>query len=193
LAASSDAGPLIWLGKSSLIHLLKYYSEIMIPEAVYEEAVVRGLERRFEDAQIIKNAIEEGWIKVYETNKQFKENVKDVETKLGIELGEGERETIALALEKGTSIFLTNDEDAYLVGRTLGLKPKGTLYVLLKGVKDGCIDKKKAKESLKQMLEEGFWLSPTIIHNFHEALDRLSSGLILPQGEKLASFLVFKP
>ena len=53
----------------------------------------------------------------------------DQETRLGIKLGEGERETIALALEKKISIFLTNDEDAYLVGKILGLGPKGVLYV----------------------------------------------------------------
>lgn len=35
------------------------------------------------------------------------------------------------------------------------------------------MNKKQAKEALGQMLEEGLWLSPTIIHDFNEALDRL--------------------
>jgi len=174
LAASSDASPLIWLGKCDILHLLeKLYSEIVIPEAVHEEAVQRGLEKGFEDAQAIKKAMEEGWIKVLKSSKRFADEVEGVEARLGIELGMGERETIALALEKGVSIFLTNDEDAYQVGTALGLEPKGVLYVLLRGVVEGRIKKKKAKESLGQMLEEGFWLSPTIIHNFHESLDRL--------------------
>jgi len=33
--------------------------------------------------------------------------------------------------------------------------------------------KGKAKEALRKMLEEGLWLSPAIIHGFHEALVRL--------------------
>lgn len=174
MPASSDAGPLIWLGKCAILHLLKkLYSEIVIPEAVYEEAVTRGLEKGYEDAQVIKKAVEEGWIRVYKPKKQFTDKVEDRENKLGIELGEGEREAIALALEKGISLFLTNDEDAYQIGKTLGLEPKGVLYVLLKGVKERHRNKKQAKESLRKMLEEGFWLSPTIIHSFHEALDRL--------------------
>lgn len=174
MAASSDADPLIWLGKCSILHLLeKSYSETVIPEAVHEEAYLRGLEKGFENAQAIKEAMEEGWIKVHKSSKRFTDEAEGVEARLGIELGMGEREAIALALEKGVSIFLTNDEDAYQVGMALGLEPIGVLYVLLRGVVEGRIKKKKAKESLGQMLEEGFWLSPAIIHDFHEALDRL--------------------
>jgi len=173
LAASSDAGPLIWLGKCDILHLLKkLYSEILIPEAVYEEAVTRGLEKGYEDAQVTKKAVEEGWMRVYKPKKQFTDKVEDMEARLGIELGRGEREAIALSLEKEISLFLTNDEDAYQVGTSLDLKPKGVLYLLLRSVKEGYLNKRQAKESLRHMLEEGFWLSPTIIHNFHEGLDR---------------------
>jgi len=172
LPASSDAGPLIWLGKCGILHILrKLFSEIVIPEAVYEEAVIRGLEKGYEDAQVIKRAIETGWIGVCKTSKQFTDKVGSAEIRLGIELGGGEREAIALAMEKGISIFLTNDEDAYHVGKNLGLAPEGILYVLLRSVREEHLDKKQAKESLRQMIEEGFWLSPKIVHNFHEALD----------------------
>lgn len=174
MAASSDAGPLIWLGKCDTLNLLKkLHSEIVIPEAVYIEAVTRGLEKGHEDAQKTKKAIEEGWIRVYKPKKQFIDRVEDRENKLGIELGEGEREAISLAIEKGISLFLTNDEGAYQTGKSLGLEPKGVLYVLLKAVKGRHLSNRQAKESLRQMLEDGFWLSPKIIHVFHEALDRL--------------------
>ena len=174
MAASSDAGPLIWLAKCDILHLLrKLYPEILIPEAVHEEAVSRGLEKGFEDAKIIKKALEEGWIRVYKTSTQFTDKVEAVEKRLDIELGSGEREAIALALENKISTFLTNDEDAYQTGKILGLEPKGVLYLLLKGVKEGHHNKEHAKKSLRKMLEEGFWLSPTIIHKFHEALAKL--------------------
>jgi len=174
LAASSDAGPLIWLGKCDTLNLLKkLHSEIVIPEAVYEEAVTRGLEKGYEDAQVTKRAVEEGWIRIHKPQEQFIDKVEDRENKLGIELGKGEREAIALAIAKGISLFLTDDEDAYQTGRSLGLEPKGVLYVLLKAVKERHLSNEQAKESLRQMLEGGFWLSPKIIHIFHETLDRL--------------------
>jgi predicted nucleic acid-binding protein len=153
--------------------LKKSYSEIVIPEAVYEEAVTRGIEKGYADAQVIKKAVEEGWIRVLKPGRQFTDRVEVGENKLGVELGEGEREAIALALERRTNIFLTDDEDAHHTGKALGLEPKGVLYVLLKGVRDGQLDKKQARESLGKMLEEGFWLSPEIIHIFHETLDKL--------------------
>lgn len=174
MAASSDAGPLIWLAKCDILHLLeKLYPEILIPEAVHEEAVERGLEKGYEDAKIIKKALEEEWIRVYKTSTQFTDKIEAVEKRLDIELGSGEREAIALALEKKISTFLTNDEDAYHIGKVLGLEPRGVLYLLLKGVKEGHHNKEKAKESLREMLEEGFWLSPTIIHKLHEELARI--------------------
>jgi hypothetical protein len=174
LPASSDAGPLIWLGKCGILHLLRrLYSEITIPEAVYEEAVTHGLEKGYEDAHVTKKSVEEGWIRVHKPKKQFTDKVEDRENKLGIELGEGEREAIALALEKGISLFLTNDEDAHQTGKSLGLEPKGVLYVLLEALRERHLSNEQAEESLSQMLEEGLWLSPTIVHLFHETLDRL--------------------
>jgi predicted nucleic acid-binding protein len=147
----------MWLGKCGILHLLKKsYSEIVIPEAVYEEAVTHGIEKGYADAQVIKKAVEEEWIRVFKPGRQFTDRVEVGENKLGVELGEGEREAIALALERRTSIFLTDDEDAHHTGKALGLEPKRVLYVLLKGVRDGQLDKKQARESLGKMLEEGF-------------------------------------
>ncbi len=174
MAASSNAGPLIWLAKNNILPILrKMYSHIIVPEAVYEEAVTRGLEGGFKDAQVIRAAVEEGWIEVCKTDGQLVNRVLSVEKRLGVELGEGERGVIALALEKGSPIFLTNDEDAHQVGATMGLEPKGVLYMLLRSVKEGYLDGKRVREVLKKMLEEGFWLTPTTVHNFYETLNRL--------------------
>jgi len=149
------------------------YSSIIVPEAVYEETVTRGLEGGFRDARVIAEVVEEGWIEVCKADKQLLKSVLGVEKRLDVELGEGEREAIAIALEKETTTFLTNDEDAHHVGKSMGLEPKGVLYVLLRGVKEKYLDKKQASEALKKMLEEGFWLTPTTVHNFYETLNRL--------------------
>lgn len=174
MAAVSDAGPLIWLGKYDLLNILKkMYSEITVPKVIYDETVVIGLERGFNDAQVINKAFQEKWIKVYKPSAQFIHAVERTEKTLGLELGEGEREAIALALEKNIQTILTNDEDAYQISRILRLKPKGVLYILLRGVKERFISKTEARKLLKRMLEEGFWLSPSLVHHFHEALDKM--------------------
>lgn len=173
MSASIDAGPLIWLAKCGVLNLLKnYYPMIAIPEAVYTETVTRGLEKDHSDAQIIKEAVEEKWIRVQTPSNESILRVKTAEKQYGLDLGLGEREAIALAIENKIA-FLTDDEDAHRLGKALGLEPRGTLYILLRSATDGQLDKTQAKEKLGEMLENGFWLSPMIIQSFHEALDRI--------------------
>jgi predicted nucleic acid-binding protein len=151
----------------------KLYTEVVIPEAVYEETVIRGIERGYTDAKVIKKAVEEGLIRVLRPGRGLTDRVRAEETRLSIDLSDGEREAMALALEKEIPVFLTDDEEAYRTGKALGLEPRGVLYLLLRGVKDGHLDKEKAAESLGKMLDEGLWLSPEMTHRFHEALDRI--------------------
>jgi len=174
LSASSDAGPLIWLARCGNLRLLeKLYSGIVIPEAVYEEAVTRGIEEGYEDALIIRGAVEAGWIRVLKPSGRFMDEVKAGERRRGVELGEGEREAMALALMEGARAFLTDDEDAHRAGVSLGLEPWGVLHVILVSVRGRLMDKRQVRVALGKMLEGGFWLSPGIIHGFHEALDKL--------------------
>ena len=165
---------MIWLARCSILHLLrKHYREIFIPEAVFTEAVTRGLEKGYQDADAIKKAVGEGWIKARKARKKYIDQVKAVETEIGIQLGAGERETLALALDTPHPVVLTNDEDAYLIARLLKTRAKGVLYLLIKSVKEGYLTKHQAREHMGKMLENGFWLTPSVVHVFHEALDKL--------------------
>jgi predicted nucleic acid-binding protein len=171
MSASCDAGPLIWLAKCGILDLLKnYYKTIAIPEAVYMETVTRGLEKGHDDARVINKALEEKWITVHAPSSESIQHVNTIEKKIGINLGRGEREAIALAIEKKIP-FLTDDEDAHRLGKVMGLDPKGVLSMLLLGVRDGFLDTTQVKMKLGEMLEYGFWLSPLVIQGFHEALD----------------------
>lgn len=71
LPVVSNTSPLIWLSKTGKINLLKeLFQEITIPEEVYTEAVERGLQEGFSDALIIKEAVEQGWIRISQLNKK---------------------------------------------------------------------------------------------------------------------------
>ncbi|MBS7278452.1 MAG: hypothetical protein KIH09_01305 [Candidatus Freyarchaeota archaeon] len=83
MIAVSNAGPLIWLGKCDLLHLLRQlYFKIAIPESVHKEAVIIGLEKGYQNAQIIKKALNEGCIKVYRGEKNSKKKWKQWRKKL---------------------------------------------------------------------------------------------------------------
>ena len=84
-------------------------------------------------------------------------------------LGAGEREAITLALENN-SLLLINDEEAATIANILGVKTKGVLFILLKSVKLGLLDKNLTFTIFQQMLEDGFWLAPTTAVEFERIL-----------------------
>ena len=61
----SNPRPLIWLARIGKLNLLKeLFSEILISEQSYKEAVEKGLKDGFSDALVIKDACDQGWIKI---------------------------------------------------------------------------------------------------------------------------------
>ncbi len=137
------------------------------------EAVVNGLQRGYSDVEIIDKAVAEGWVKVIEPSGPSIERVKRVEKRMGVELGAGEREALALALDLNANLVLTNNELAYSAASILGLEAKGLLYVLLQAVSQSLLSAGEAWRALEDMVYKGFWLSPDLVALFRETLDKM--------------------
>ena len=131
-----------------------------------------GLKHNYLDAQETRKAIDEGGINVKTVSETNVETVATAEEKLGIRLGMGERQAISLARSLKVKIILTDDEDAAHVSRVLKLKPRDTLYILLKTARNKILTKDQIMEVLDKMLEDGFWLSPLTVQRFHKALEK---------------------
>ncbi|MCD6506651.1 hypothetical protein J7M22_08510 [Candidatus Poribacteria bacterium] len=85
----ANAGPLMALAKLNLLHLLKQlYGQVQFPRSVYEEAVVEGIRRGFEDAHTLQQFLnQENWKPI---------EVKDIPDDIASShLDRGERESIA--------------------------------------------------------------------------------------------------
>ncbi len=142
-----NSSPLIHLAKVGKLELLKeYFTEILIPEAVYRECVVDGKDR--EDAKRIESA---SWIRVVD--------IKNIDLKkaLNTVLDEGESEAIVLALQESADLILLDDYEARELARTYGLKITGTIGLLIKAKYEGDIS--SIGEMLKKLRRTGFWLS----------------------------------
>ncbi|KAF5411425.1 MAG: hypothetical protein C5S43_03410 [Candidatus Methanocomedens sp.] len=74
---------------------------------------------------------------------------------------------------KTCSLLLINDEEASTIADFLGVKTKGVLFVLLKSVKLGLLEKNESLAIFQQMLEDGFWLAPTTAVEFEKILFEL--------------------
>ncbi len=144
-SAVSNSGPLIHLAKVRLLELIKLYDTV-IPLEVKYEVVDKGKERGYTDALLVEKAIEEGWIKVINVNVDYK-FAKAAEV---AGLHKAEIAVIYHAYKNDITALL--DEDAARVfSRDLGVKVRGSLGLLIEGLKEGLISYSEAVKGLDNL------------------------------------------
>jgi predicted nucleic acid-binding protein len=122
----SDTSPLQYLHQTDLLDTLaKLYGQVTIPQAVADElSQGRALGINLPDPSALP------WIAI--------EQVRDrALLPLVTDLGWGEREALALALERPGSLLLLDDALARRYARLLGLVFTGTLGVILRAKQAG--------------------------------------------------------
>jgi len=162
LPTVSNTSPLIWLSKIGKLNLLrKLYSEVLIPEEVYREAVERGLEEGFSDALVIKECVNQGWIRIARLNERMIELCQRI-MEHAFEIHLGESQAIVLARESN-SLLLMDESSGRALAETFGLRVRGTLYVIVKALREGLLDKREAKEATLQLISKGFRIEPKLL------------------------------
>ena len=145
----SNATPLIYLAKVGKLELLKeIFGEVYIPEEVKIETVDKGKELKRGDASIVEKAIGDGWLKVSKTRA----------LKIPVELEKGEIAAISLAKNLGVEEVLIDEISARTAARLLGLKPRGTIFVLLRALRGGRLGLNDFVEVLEGLVRQGFRL-----------------------------------
>lgn len=123
-----DTPPLQYLHQTNLLHLLPDLAErVYVPAAVVHELDV-GRDKGFQVPDVRSLA----WA-------QVREPLGKAVLPLAIDLGPGESEVLALAMETPGCVVLTDDAFARRVARILGLAHSGTLGILLDAKKAGLI------------------------------------------------------
>ena len=145
----ADATALILLARVGRLHLLReVLGEVWIPEAVAQELRKPGKP----GAEALKEALGT-WISIAQVRER--ERVEELPKRLG----PGEREAIALALERGAT-FLSDDKAARREAQSQGLEVTGLLAVLLQAKARGAIP--QVKRVLDELVGEGFRLAPDL-------------------------------
>jgi len=166
----SNTSPLVWLAKIGRITLLKkLFGEVIIPEEVYKEAVERGLQEGFSDALAIKECVEQGWIKISKLNES---EIKLCEKMMehAFEIHFGEAQAIILA-RKINALLLMDESSGRAFAETLGLKVKGTLYVVMKALRGKLLDRTEAKEMVLALVGKGFRIEPKLLARILREID----------------------
>lgn len=167
----SNTSPLIWLSKVGRIILLKkLFGEVIIPEEVYREAVEKGLKEGFSDALAIKECAEQGWIKISKLNEnEIKLCGKMMEHAFEVHIGEAQAIILARKID---TLLLMDESSGRAFAETLGLKVKGTLYVIMKALREKLLDKAEAKEIVLTLVSKGFRIEPKLLARILREIER---------------------
>jgi len=168
----SDATPLIYLARIGRIQLLKnLFQHIQVPNEVKVEVVDRGKEKNYPDAYVIEEAFNEGWITLGNLTRNNEKKASILVEAAGIDIGEAE--AIMLTRQKAEETILMDQAHARTVARQFGLKPKGTLYLIVVSARRGMLSKQDAKEDLSRLVEANFRISTKIYDTTLRAIEKL--------------------
>ncbi|MGH7780536.1 MAG: DUF3368 domain-containing protein [Candidatus Binataceae bacterium] len=156
----SDAGPIIIFARIGQLSLLRdVTSSLLIPDAVYDEIVVKkgGMPGA---AEVVQAA----WIqKASVLNRSTIDALPSV-------LHEGEREAIALAKERGTQILI-DEIRARRVASNQGIEVIGTLRILADAKRLKLVN--VLRPIIVQMQSSGYRFDRNLIRRFLERIDEV--------------------
>ena len=168
----SNSSPLIWLSKIGRIILLKkLFGEVIIPEEVYKEAVERGLREGFSDALAIKECVDKGWIRIWRLDEREIELSRKL-TEQAFEIHFGEAQSIVIA-RKINALLLMDESSGRALAEALGLKVKGTIYVIMRAVREKLLRRTEAKEMVMTLVNKGFRIEPRLLARILREIEHL--------------------
>lgn len=144
-----NASPLILLCNSQLSFVLPaLFSEIVVPEAVWQEVVSSShLDRA---AQMLP---ELAWLK--------QEAIIPVPDVVRWDLGLGETEVLSFAVQHSSYTPVLDDMLAKKCARSLGIQTMGTGTILILAKERGLIE--SVEQSLRALQNAGLWVSESVI------------------------------
>jgi predicted nucleic acid-binding protein len=157
-----NSSPIINLSKIKRLNLLeKLYQRVTIPNAVFEELVIKGRDK--ENLDDIKLLIENNVIMVEKASNTglIKALKKD--------LDDGEAEVIALAVETQAHLVVLDEKDARDAAEIYDLNKIGFLGILIKAREKGLIE--SVRYFLDMAIEQGFWIDHDLYRQIIEDLN----------------------
>jgi len=161
-----NSTPLLYLAKiGKLRKIIEHFGLIVIPEAVYDETVRKGMTLGKPEAQVINESIKDGRIKVEKVKKILGE-IKG--------LHRGEVEALSLAKERRDEIIV-DDKSAYEYAKILRIKALRSIRVMLTLMKDKELPFDDLKKNLRLLSQSGFWLTADVYARILEEARAVSS------------------
>ena len=147
-----DSSPLRYLARAGKLGLIEaIHGEKIVPEAVFREVVVVGKEKGKRDASAVEALFNRGVMDVVRVGDS--ELLHRLENSPGLSRADAE----VTVLARGSSATaIIDDEFARRVASSLNVRVHGTIYPVLRLLKEGKISGEEAESTIEGMIKQGF-------------------------------------
>lgn len=147
-----DTSTLISLARISYLEIIrKLKMEVVIPEEVYEEAVIDGEKKGIADATVIKAFINDHKLRVLNVKG---DEIKQLRRKIGKYLAKGDEAVLSLAIKEKAEEIITNDDGLSKIALALGYRVIATPDLLMKGLKNKLLSFKEFETLMRGLVIE---------------------------------------
>ena len=172
--AVSDAGPLIHLAQvNELLLLKKLFKGIFITSRVKREAVDTGVELGYDDALMVRKAIDDDWITVKDITDAMASTAKKLAEDENI--SRTDAETLLLAKENDVETVLIDERILSNLAKMHGLTIWNTWTILLEALRKGFIEIPDIESAIEELAERRHKLRPEQANEILEAARYIAS------------------
>jgi predicted nucleic acid-binding protein len=133
-----DTSTLISLARINYLELIPILrSDVVLPDEIYEEAVLKGEEKGFADATVIKTFIERHRIRILSVKTRY---ITGLRKKTNRILTMGDEAVLSLALQEGASEIMVDDDGLGKIAMVLGFDVKASPDLLMEGLKRNALN-----------------------------------------------------
>lgn len=165
----SDAGPIIHLSEIDMSRCFSIFRKICVPREVYNEVRTGNLPGNDE--------IESNIFEILDLKSSQKDRCMYFSQKYQISIADGA--VITLAKDMGIDTVLTDDLEVRDIVKSYGMRPVGSIGVLLRAYREKSITYKEAVKALENLLEKSsLYITSRLVENAKSALKEydLSDG-----------------
>ncbi len=156
-----DSSAMIYFGKLRILEkIAKLEGKKIVPKSVYSEVVETGLRRGEPEANYIQSFIQ---------NKHFIVAKPKSQPGQIPFLSKADVEVLTIAKETNSLAII---DEIYSIGiaEAMGVENHGSVYLILKLLKEKIIGKEEAKNALNSMISLGFYLS---VQKYNEVISKI--------------------
>ena len=147
-----DTSALISLARIAYLELLPLLrADVSISSEIYEEAVIKGEEKGFADATVIKSFLEKHRIQVVRVRN---ESLTALRKKLRKILTKGDEAVLALAMQERVREIIADDDGLGRIAMALGFDVKATPDLLMEGLKKDRLSVRDVETFLRELVVE---------------------------------------